>query len=90
MLSNALRHTHFLDTPRIVQVTFRSDFRFADLRHATTSVFLVLPPDRLDTYARWLRLLISQALQEIARNAQGGSQRPAGADQGQSGAQKAT
>ena len=81
VLSNAQRHTHFLDSPRIAKVTSRSDFHFSDLRHRITSVFLVLPPNRMDAYSRWLRLLVSQALQDIARDAeasvgaQGASQR---------------
>tara|TARA_R100000935_G_scaffold37749_2_gene58882 strand:- start:2938 stop:4776 length:1839 start_codon:yes stop_codon:yes gene_type:complete len=70
VLSTAQRHTHFLDSPRIVSVISRSDFHFSDLRRRITSVFLVLPPNRLDTYARWLRLLVTQALQEIARDAE--------------------
>lgn len=49
---------------------------FADLRHRVTSVFLVLPPNRLDAYSRWLRLLVSEALQDIARDAE----RPGGAE----------
>jgi len=81
VLSNAQRHTHFLDSPRIAKVTSRSDFHFSDLRHRIRSVFLVLPPNRMDAYSRWLRLLVSQALQDIARDAeasvgaQGASQR---------------
>lgn len=71
VLSSAQRHTHFLDSPRIVTTTARSDFQFRDLRHRITSVFLVLPPNRLDAYSRWLRLLVSQALQDIARDAEG-------------------
>ena len=70
VLSGAQRHTHFLDSPRIVQSLERSDFRFADLRHALTTVFLVLPPNRMDAYSRWLRLLVSEALQDIARGAE--------------------
>ncbi|KEP68137.1 hypothetical protein DL1_14885, partial [Thioclava dalianensis] len=70
VLSNAQRHTHFLDSPRIGKVMARSDFQFVDLRHRVTSVFLVLPPNRLDAYSRWLRLLVSQALQDIARDAE--------------------
>ncbi|WP_409119743.1 type IV secretory system conjugative DNA transfer family protein, partial [Streptomyces acidiscabies] len=31
------------------------------------SVFLVLPPDRLATYARWLRLMVAQGLTDLAR-----------------------
>ena len=70
VLSNAQRHTHFLDSPRIAKVLSRSDFHFSDLRHRITSVFLVLPPNRMDAYSRWLRLLVSQALQDIARDAE--------------------
>ena len=78
VMSSAQRHTHFLDSPRIVAGTARSDFQFSALRHDLTSIFLVLPPNRLDAYSRWLRLLVAQALQDIARDAeaaQAGSQR---------------
>ncbi len=71
--ANAQRHTHFLDSPRIAKVLSRSDFHFSDLRHRITSVFLVLPPNRMDAYSRWLRLLVSQALQDIARDAEAAS-----------------
>ena len=64
-LSAAQRHTHFLDSPRMTAVLGRSDFRFADLKTGTATVFLVLPPDRLATYSRWLRLLVAQSLQDI-------------------------
>jgi type IV secretion system protein VirD4 len=67
VLSAAQRHTHFLDSPRMTAVLDHSDFAFADLKARTATVFLVLPPDRLSTYARWLRLIITQSLQELAR-----------------------
>jgi type IV secretion system protein VirD4 len=86
VLSNAQRHTHFLDSPRIAKVLSRSDFHFSDLRHGITSVFLVLPPNRMDAYSRWLRLLVSQALQDIARDAEA-SVRP---QSGPAGAQGST
>jgi len=59
VLSSAQRHTHFLDSPRIVASTAASDFTFAGLKDTTVTVFLCLPPDWLDTYACWLRLLVS-------------------------------
>ena len=31
------------------------------------TVLLVLPPDRLATYARWLRLLVARSLADMAR-----------------------
>lgn len=67
VLSSAQRHTHFLDSPRMRHVMQRSDFDFSGLKRATGSVFLVLPPDRLGAYARWLRLMINQSLMEMAR-----------------------
>jgi len=67
VLSSAQRHTHFLDSPRMTTTLGRSDFTFADIKAAPASIFLVLPPDRLDTYARWLRLMVAQALTELAR-----------------------
>jgi len=48
-------------------------------------VFLVLPPNRMDAYSRWLRLLVSQALQDIARDAESATQ-PSGASPALSGA----
>ncbi len=67
VLSTAQRHTHILDSARIVQVTERTDFRFADLKNRHETVFLVLPPERMSTYSRWLRLLLAQAIDEITR-----------------------
>jgi type IV secretion system protein VirD4 len=68
VLSSAQRHTHFLDSVRINWTMARSDFRFADLKDSTATVFLVLPPERLDTYSRWLRLMVAQAIHDLARS----------------------
>lgn len=68
VLSAAQRHTHFLDSPRMTAVLSRSDFRFADLKRRNGSVFLVLPPDRLSTCSRWLRLLVAQSLTDMVRD----------------------
>ncbi|MEY2336416.1 type IV secretory system conjugative DNA transfer family protein [Acidithiobacillus ferrianus] len=67
VLSAAQRHTHFLDSPRMTAALDRSDFAFGDLKSRTATVFLVLPPDRIGTYARWLRLMVTQNLQDMAR-----------------------
>jgi len=67
VLSAAQRHTHFLDSPRMTAVLGHSDFTFADVKARPTSIYLVLPPDRLATYARWLRLMLAQGLTDLAR-----------------------
>lgn len=79
VLSSAQRHTHFLDSPRMTAVLGRSDFTFGDLKVRTGTVFLVLPPDRLGTYSRWLRLLVTQSLTDMARTAATSPARPAAA-----------
>ena len=68
VLSSAQRHTHFLDSPRMAQVMQSSSFGFADLKAGTVTVFLVLSPDRLDSYGRWLRLMVAQSLTAMARS----------------------
>jgi type IV secretion system protein VirD4 len=68
VLSAAQRHTHFLDSPRMTAALGRSDFAFGELKSRVATVFLVLPPDRLGAYARWLRLMVTQSLQDMARN----------------------
>lgn len=68
VLSSAQRHTHFLDSRRIGAVLERSDFRFDDLKDSICTVFLVLPPDRLSTHSRWLRLLVAQSISTLARS----------------------
>ncbi len=67
VLSAAQRHTHFLDSPRMTAVLGTSDFSFADVKARAITVYLVLPPDRLASYARWLRLMLAQGLTDLAR-----------------------
>src|SRR3984893_568024 len=61
-------HTHFLDSPAIRDNLSASDFKFEDLKTTKMTVYLVLPADRLDTFGRWLRLLVQQAITVNARN----------------------
>ena len=42
-------------------------FDFSELASRRVSVFLVLPVDRLSTYGRWLRLIITLAIRAITR-----------------------
>ncbi|MDD3183586.1 MAG: type IV secretory system conjugative DNA transfer family protein [Alphaproteobacteria bacterium] len=69
-------HTHFLDSERIRESLAKSDFSFEDLKNTPTSVYLILPADRLNTFDRWLRLLIQQAITINARNIEQRTSRP--------------
>lgn len=71
VLSTAQRHTKFLDSDRMQKVLASSEgIDFGDLKRAMgTSIFLCIPPDRLDTYGRWLRLMVNEALMDMATEA---------------------
>jgi len=72
VLSTAQSHTHFLDSPRIAAVMQRTilppDASAAP--GAPSTLFLVLPPEHLDGYRRWLRLMIGSAIQRLTRRRQ--------------------
>lgn len=67
VLSAAQRHIHFLDSPHMTAALGHSDFAFGDLKTCPATVFPRPPPDRLRSYARWLRLMVTQSLQDMAR-----------------------
>ncbi len=69
VISSAQSNTHFLDSPKIRDSLAKSDFRFSDLKtaDALTTIYLVLPLDRLSTFNRWLRLMISSAMIDLTR-----------------------
>ena len=54
-------HTEFLDSPSIQRALSTSTFDFRDLKDDPTSVFLVMPVERLDNYSRFVRVMIGCA-----------------------------
>jgi len=69
VISSAQANTHFLDSPKIRENMSGSDFAFSDMKtgEAPVTVYLVLPLDRLPTFHRWLRLMISSAMIDLTR-----------------------
>ncbi len=68
VLASAQAQTHFLDSAKLQANLRMSDFAFEDLKTKPTTIYLVLPADRLNTFGRWLRLLVQQAVTVNARN----------------------
>ncbi|HXC24417.1 MAG TPA: type IV secretory system conjugative DNA transfer family protein [Gemmatimonadaceae bacterium] len=67
VISSAQAHTHFLDSPRMQRVLCDSTVDMGALKRERMSLFLILPPDRLETYQRWLRLMIATQLIHLVR-----------------------
>lgn len=61
-LNAARSHTEWLDSEPIAQMLKASSFALSDLKHGQATVFLVLPPNYMDTHATFLRLFVRCAL----------------------------
>jgi type IV secretion system protein VirD4 len=68
IMSNAQTQTRFLDSPGIARNLEKDGIDFSLLKTQTTTVYLVLPPERLVTHAKWLRLIISSAMTAMQRS----------------------
>ena len=70
IISTALTQTAFLDSETLGKNMEESSFSFEDVLTGKATIYLVLPVDKLQTYGRWLRLMISIGIRTIARNTQ--------------------
>jgi type IV secretion system protein VirD4 len=67
VVSSAQSYTHFLDSPRMAQVLSRSSFALSDVKRGHVSLYLVLPPERMDSYRGWLRVMTACTLAAMMR-----------------------
>lgn len=77
--SNLARYTRFLSDPQIKAATASSSFSMTDLTGAgkdrPTTLYLVIPPDRIETQSTWLRLMITAGMQIYKRKPRGAKYR---------------
>jgi type IV secretory pathway TraG/TraD family ATPase VirD4 len=65
VLSSVVRHTAWLDDPRLCAALGRSDFTMADLKRQPMTVYLAIPPDRLRVCLGFVRGFIGLALDGV-------------------------
>lgn len=75
IISQARTQTAFLDDPVIAECLSGSDFDFADMKKQKISVFLILPLKHLRAQARWLRLLVTSAIDALTNEPKPGDSR---------------
>lgn len=75
VLATVQSKTRVWDSPRLATITANSDFSFADLKHQVATVYLCIPPERLDTYYPALRVLVGLAIAEASRTQAEGDHR---------------
>jgi type IV secretion system protein VirD4 len=66
VISTAHRHTEILDEPRLVRVLSSSSFGLKDLRTGRMTLYLILPPNRMPLYSRWLRLMYGMTINALS------------------------
>ncbi|HMD68002.1 MAG TPA: type IV secretory system conjugative DNA transfer family protein, partial [Chitinivibrionales bacterium] len=79
VISNLGRFTKFLSDPQIKAATSSSSFSMTDLTGAgkdrPTTLYIVIPPDRVETQRTWLRLMITAGMQTFRRKPPGAKYR---------------
>jgi len=68
VMSTAQSHTDFLKSPALQKSIEKSSFEVKNLSKKKTTLYVVIPPDRLASQGKWLRLVVSSALRAVIRN----------------------
>jgi type IV secretory pathway TraG/TraD family ATPase VirD4 len=66
--STARIQTEMFDSPQMTRSLAANDFDFADLKRQPTTVYLILPPQLIKRQGKWLRLVLTSALQSATRS----------------------
>ncbi len=67
IVSSAKRQTEFLDDPEIANDLGQNGFDFAELKRQPVTVYLILPPEKMQRHAKWLRLVLTSAFNAAMR-----------------------
>ncbi|MEZ0611358.1 type IV secretory system conjugative DNA transfer family protein [Fibrella sp. WM1] len=66
ILSSVLQATDFLKSPALQQ-SLRSGYDPTSLSDGDTSLYIIIPADKLQSHARWLRLIVTTTLRAVVR-----------------------
>lgn len=67
ILSSVLQATDFLKSPSL-QKSLRSGYDPTTLSDGDTALYIIIPADKLQSHARWLRLIATTTLRAVVRN----------------------
>lgn len=66
IIANLIQCTDFLKSPALQQ-SLQSGFDPAELSEGNTIVYVVIPVDKLQSHARWLRLVVTTCMRAVVR-----------------------
>ena len=69
IISTAITQTAILDSPALLDgmETDETPFELEDIAKQRVTVYLVIPPNRLQTHGRWLRMLLTLMINAVSR-----------------------
>lgn len=68
VISVAHQHTDFLKSPALQRSLAVSTFDVKALSKGNTTLYILIPPDKLKTQPKWLRLVITTTMRAVLRN----------------------
>jgi type IV secretion system protein VirD4 len=66
IIATVLQCTDFLKS-QALQDSLQSDFNPSELSGGNTSLYIIIPADKLQSHARWLRLIVTTSLRAVIR-----------------------
>jgi type IV secretion system protein VirD4 len=75
IVSAARRQTEPFDDTQIANDLARGTFDFREMKKRPVTVYLILPPRMIERHSKWLRLILTSALQSVLREREPGEPR---------------
>lgn len=67
VMATALQYTDFLKSPALQKSLAVSDFDVKSLSEGKTTLYVVIPADKLKSHYQWLRLVVTTSLRSVIR-----------------------
>lgn len=68
VMSNCFTHTDFLKSPSLQTSISKSNFDINKITEGNAALYVIIPPDKIDSQSKWLRILVATALRTVVRN----------------------
>lgn len=68
ILATAQEKTDFLKSPALQKSLAASNFNINNITNGKTTLYVIIPPDKLSSHSQWLRLVMTTALRSAVRN----------------------
>lgn len=68
IVATAQQATDFLKSPAVQESMKKSNFNINNLSKGKTTLYVIIPADKLSSQSRWLRLVVTTSLRAVVRN----------------------